>query len=86
MIRIFPDFSVQVSASSAGSGGGGLGGGSAGGGMLSPGAGPPLGRVPVVPGAGTGAQSAQGLGAYQKTEYSLNSCVSKTLSDGYNAA
>ncbi|XP_051802449.1 neuronal PAS domain-containing protein 3 [Acanthochromis polyacanthus] len=66
MIRIFPDFSVQVTASAAGgAAAGGGGGGGGGGGMV---AGPPVGRVPVpVPGAtnGTG-QSVQGISAYQQ--------------------
>lgn len=59
MIRIFPDFSVQVTASAAGgAGAGGAGGG--GGGMVT---GPPVGRVP---GATNGTpQSVQGIGAYQ---------------------
>lgn len=66
MIRIFPDFSVQVTASAAGgagAGGGGAGGG--GGGMVT---GPPVGRVPVpVPGATNGTQqSVQGITAYQQ--------------------
>ena len=66
MIRIFPDFSVQVTASAAGGavagGGGGGGGGS---GMVT---GPPVGRVPVpVPGATNGTpQSVQGITAYQQ--------------------
>lgn len=62
MIRIFPDFSVQVTASAGGGpGGGGSGGG--GGGMVT---GPPVGRVPVpVPGATNGnPQSVQGIGGY----------------------
>lgn len=63
MIRIFPDFSVQVTASAAGAAGVGGGGGGAGGGMV---AGPPVGRVPV-PGATNGTpQSLQGIGAYQQ--------------------
>ncbi|RVE56930.1 hypothetical protein OJAV_G00211050 [Oryzias javanicus] len=63
MIRIFPDFSVQVTASAAGAAGGG---GGAGGGMV---AGPPVGRVPV-PGATNGTpQSLQGISAYQQREY-----------------
>lgn len=64
MIRIFPDFSVQVTASAAGgAGGGGAGGG--GGGMVT---GPPVGRVPVpVPGATNGTpQGVQGISAYQQ--------------------
>lgn len=65
MIRIFPDFSVQVTASAGGgpgAGGGGAGGG--GGGMVT---GPPVGRVPVpVPGATNGNQSVQGITAYQQ--------------------
>uniref|UniRef100_A0A8C6PC94 Neuronal PAS domain-containing protein 3 n=1 Tax=Nothobranchius furzeri TaxID=105023 RepID=A0A8C6PC94_NOTFU len=62
MIRIFPDFSVQVTASAAG--GAGAGGGS-GGGMVT---GPAVGRVPVpVPGATNGTpQSVQGISAYQQ--------------------
>lgn len=70
MIRIFPDFSVQVTASGgvgAGGGGGGTGGG--GSGMVGAAPGPPLGRVPVVPvpGATNGTpQGVQGLGAYQQ--------------------
>lgn len=79
MIRIFPDFSVQVTASAGagpgaggsggvgggGGGGGGVGAGGGGGGMLT---GPPVGRVPVqVPGATNGTpQSVQGLGGYQQ--------------------
>lgn len=61
MIRIFPDFSVQVTASAAG--GSGTGGG--GGGMVT---GPPVGRVPVqVPGATNGTpQNVQGISAYQQ--------------------
>lgn len=69
MIRIFPDFSVQVTASAgagpgAGGGGGG-GGGVVGGGMVT---GPPVGRVPVqVPGATNGTpQSVQGISGYQQ--------------------
>ncbi|XP_033844226.1 neuronal PAS domain-containing protein 3 isoform X2 [Periophthalmus magnuspinnatus] len=78
MIRIFPDFSVQVTASAAGGAGGGSGvsgGGAAGGavsGMVNAASGPPLGRVPVVPGPGATngtPQSAQGLGAYQSDPY-----------------
>lgn len=64
MIRIFPDFSVQVTASAGGGpGAGGAGGG--GGGMVT---GPPVGRVPVqVPGATNGTpQSVQGITAYQQ--------------------
>ncbi|TNN33070.1 hypothetical protein EYF80_056768 [Liparis tanakae] len=59
MIRIFPDFSVQVTSSGPGIGGGG------GGGMMT---GPTLGRVPVpVPGATNGSpQSLQGISAYQQ--------------------
>lgn len=64
MIRIFPDFSVQVTASAGGgpgAGGGGAGGG--GGGMVT---GPPVGRVPV-PGTTNGTpQSVQGITAYQQ--------------------
>lgn len=73
MIRIFPDFSVQVTASGGaggaggvgGAGGAGGGGGGGGGGMVT---GPPVGRVPVqVPGATNGTpQSVQGLGGYQQ--------------------
>ena len=68
MIRIFPDFSVQVTSSAGGgaAGGGAGGAGGAGGGMVS---GPPVGRVPVpvpVPGATNGTQSVQGLGGYQQ--------------------
>ncbi|KAM9842265.1 neuronal PAS domain-containing protein 3 [Aulostomus maculatus] len=65
MIRIFPDFSVQVTASAAGGAGGGGGGG--GGGMVT---GPPVGRVPVpVPGATNGTpQSVQGITAYQQSD------------------
>lgn len=66
MIRIFPDFSVQVTASAgAGPGAGGGGGGGGGGGMVT---GPPVGRVPVqVPGATNGTQQGvQGLGGYQQ--------------------
>lgn len=64
MIRIFPDFSVQVTASAAGGAVGG-GGGGGGGGMVT---GPPVGRVPVqVPGATNGTpQSVQGITAYQQ--------------------
>uniref|UniRef100_A0A8C6PD66 Neuronal PAS domain-containing protein 3 n=1 Tax=Nothobranchius furzeri TaxID=105023 RepID=A0A8C6PD66_NOTFU len=64
MIRIFPDFSVQVTASAAG--GAGAGGGS-GGGMVT---GPAVGRVPVpVPGATNGTpQSVQGISAYQQSD------------------
>ncbi|XP_077587734.1 neuronal PAS domain-containing protein 3 isoform X1 [Stigmatopora nigra] len=59
MIRIFPDFSVQVTASAAGGGSGG------GGGMVS---GAPVGRMPV-PGATNGTQqSVQGLPSYQQSE------------------
>ncbi|XP_057714575.1 neuronal PAS domain-containing protein 3 isoform X4 [Corythoichthys intestinalis] len=59
MIRIFPDFSVQVTASAAGGGGGG------GGGMVS---GAPVGRMPV-PGATNGTpQSVQGLPSYQQSD------------------
>ncbi|KAK9534134.1 hypothetical protein VZT92_009202 [Zoarces viviparus] len=59
MIRIFPDFSVQVTAS--GPGGPGVGGGGGGGGMLT---GPPMGRGP---GATNGSpQSVQGISAYQQ--------------------
>ncbi|KAM4543148.1 neuronal PAS domain-containing protein 3 isoform 4-T4 [Odontesthes bonariensis] len=68
MIRIFPDFSVQVTASAAGgAGAGGVGGGSVGGGMVT---GPPVGRVPVpLPGATNGtSQSAQGITAYQQSD------------------
>lgn len=63
MIRIFPDFSVQVTASAGG--GPGVGGGGGGGGMVT---GPPVGRVPVqVPGATNGnPQSVQGINAYQQ--------------------
>ena len=58
MIRIFPDFSVQVTASAAGGPGGGGGGG-----MVT---GPQLGRLPV-PGATNGTpQGVQGLGGYQQ--------------------
>ncbi|XP_028993786.1 neuronal PAS domain-containing protein 3 isoform X2 [Betta splendens] len=66
MIRIFPDFSVQVTASAAGGAGAG-GGGAGGGGMVS---GPPVGRVPVpVSGATNGTpQSVQGLSAYQPSD------------------
>eukprot|EP00064_Thunnus_orientalis_P022960 superscaffoldBa00008240_g23183 len=65
MIRIFPDFSVQVTASAAGGAVGGGGGGGGGGGMVT---GPPVGRVPVpVPGATNGTpQSVQGITAYQQ--------------------
>lgn len=69
MIRIFPDFSVQVTAAASGGAGAGAGGGGGGagggGGMLT---GPPVGRVPVpVPGATNGSpQSVAGLGAYQQ--------------------
>lgn len=63
MIRIFPDFSVQVTASAGG--GPGVGGSGGGGGMVT---GPPVGRVPVpvpVPGAANGTpQSVQGIGGY----------------------
>lgn len=63
MIRIFPDFSVQVTASAGGGPGAGGGGGGGGGGMV---AGPPVGRVPV-PGATNGTpQSVQGITAYQQ--------------------
>ncbi|KAK2826799.1 hypothetical protein Q5P01_021013 [Channa striata] len=64
MIRIFPDFSVQVTASATGGAGGG-GGGGGGGGMVT---GPPVGRVPVpVPGATNGTpQSVQGI-TYQQS-------------------
>ncbi|XP_076022168.1 neuronal PAS domain-containing protein 3 [Genypterus blacodes] len=63
MIRIFPDFSVQVTASA----GGGVGGGGGGGGMVT---GPPVGRVPVqLPGTTNGAQqSVQGIAAYQQSD------------------
>lgn len=58
MIRIFPDFSVQVTAS--GGGGPGVGGGG-GGGMVT---GPQVGRLP---GATNGTpQSVQGITAYQQ--------------------
>lgn len=62
MIRIFPDFSVQVTATAAGGAGAG---GAGGGGMVS---GPPVGRVPVpVPGATNGTQQGvQGITAYQQ--------------------
>ncbi|KAM6918111.1 neuronal PAS domain-containing protein 3 [Lycodopsis pacificus] len=61
MIRIFPDFSVQVTAS--GPGGPGVGGGGGGGGMLT---GPPMGRGP---GATNGSpQSVQGISAYQQSD------------------
>ncbi|XP_068195303.1 LOW QUALITY PROTEIN: neuronal PAS domain-containing protein 3 [Antennarius striatus] len=64
MIRIFPDFSVQVTAS-AGGGPGTGGGGGGGGGMVS---GPPVGRVPV-PGATNGTpQGVQGITAYQQSD------------------
>lgn len=56
MIRIFPDFSVQVTASGPGGGGGG-------GGMLS---GPPVGRVPVSGATNGSPQSVQGITAYQQ--------------------
>nr|XP_020467194.1 neuronal PAS domain-containing protein 3 isoform X4 [Monopterus albus] len=68
MIRIFPDFSVQVTASGAGgAGAGGVGGGGGSGGMVT---GPPVGRVPVpVPGATNGTpQSVQGIAAYQQSD------------------
>ncbi|XP_067470441.1 neuronal PAS domain-containing protein 3 isoform X1 [Thunnus thynnus] len=67
MIRIFPDFSVQVTASAAGGAVGGGGGGGGGGGMVT---GPPVGRVPVpVPGATNGTpQSVQGITAYQQSD------------------
>lgn len=64
MIRIFPDFSVQVTASAGGGPGvGGSGGGGVGGSMVT---GPPVGRVPVpVPGATNGTpQNVQGIGGY----------------------
>lgn len=64
MIRIFPDFSVQVTASAGGGPGvGGSGGGGGGGSMVT---GPPVGRVSVpVPGATNGnPQSVQGIGGY----------------------
>lgn len=67
MIRIFPDFSVQVTASAgAGPGAGGAGGGGGGGGGMV--TGPPVGRVPMqVPGATNGTpQSVQGITAYQQ--------------------
>lgn len=65
MIRIFPDFSVQVTASAGAGPGAGGGGGGGGGGMVT---GPPVGRVPVqVPGATNGTpQSVQGIGGYQQ--------------------
>lgn len=65
MIRIFPDFSVQVTASAGGGPGAGGGGGGGGGGMV---AGPQVGRVPVqVPGATNGTpQGVQGITAYQQ--------------------
>lgn len=50
MIRIFPDFSVQVTASAAGTGGGG--------GMVT---GPPVGRVPIQGATNGTSQSAQGI-------------------------
>ncbi|XP_070776424.1 neuronal PAS domain-containing protein 3 [Enoplosus armatus] len=68
MIRIFPDFSVQVTASAGGGpGAGGGGGGGGGGGMMT---GPPVGRVPVpVPGTTNGTpQSVQGITAYQQSD------------------
>ncbi|XP_077945317.1 neuronal PAS domain-containing protein 3 isoform X1 [Gasterosteus aculeatus] len=58
MIRIFPDFSVQVTASGPGGGGGG-------GGMLS---GPPVGRVPVSGATNGSPQSVQGITAYQQSD------------------
>ncbi|XP_043998596.1 neuronal PAS domain-containing protein 3 isoform X1 [Gambusia affinis] len=66
MIRIFPDFSVQVTASATGGIGSGGGGGGAGG-MVT---GPPVGRVPVpVPGATNGTpQGVQGISAYQQSD------------------
>ncbi|XP_038585429.1 neuronal PAS domain-containing protein 3 isoform X2 [Micropterus salmoides] len=66
MIRIFPDFSVQVTASAGGGpGAGGGGGGGGGGGMMT---GPPVGRVPV-PGTTNGTpQSVQGITAYQQSD------------------
>ncbi|XP_039641381.1 neuronal PAS domain-containing protein 3-like [Perca fluviatilis] len=61
MIRIFPDFSVQVTAS--GGGGPGVGGGGGGGGMVT---GPQVGRLP---GATNGTpQSVQGITAYQQSD------------------
>ncbi|KAM9354702.1 neuronal PAS domain-containing protein 3 [Pholidichthys leucotaenia] len=64
MIRIFPDFSVQVTASAAGGAVAG-GGGGGGGGMVT---GPAVGRVPV-PGATNGTpQSVQGMTAYQQSD------------------
>lgn len=78
MIRIFPDFSVQVTASAAGgAGAGGGGGGGGGGGMVT---GPPVGRVPVpVPGATNGTpQSVQGITAYQQRY--VGSCRKTTCS------
>lgn len=64
MIRIFPDFSVQVTAPATG-GVGSAGGGSGAGGMVT---GPPVGRLPVpVPGATNGTpQGVQGVSAYQQ--------------------
>ncbi|XP_038162969.1 LOW QUALITY PROTEIN: neuronal PAS domain-containing protein 3 [Cyprinodon tularosa] len=63
MIRIFPDFSVQVTASATGGVGSGGGGGGAAG-MVT---GPPVGRVPVpVPGASNG--TPQGMSAYQQSD------------------
>ncbi|XP_047197783.1 neuronal PAS domain-containing protein 3 [Hippoglossus stenolepis] len=60
MIRIFPDFSVQVTASAAGGPGGGGGGG-----MVT---GPQLGRLPG-PGATNGTpQGVQGLTGYQQSD------------------
>lgn len=56
MIRIFPDFSVQVTAAAAGGGGGG-------GGMVT---GPPVGRVPVQGATNGSPQSVQGLSGYQQ--------------------
>ena len=55
MIRIFPDFSVQVTAA---------GGGGAGGGMA---AGPAVGRLPVPGGAPNGnPQNVPGIANYQQ--------------------
>lgn len=83
MIRIFPDFSVQVTTSAGGGpGAGGAGGGGGGGGMVN---GPPVGRVPVpVPGATNGTpQSVQGISAYQQRY--VESCRRTTcgISDGH---
>ncbi|KAM9707480.1 neuronal PAS domain-containing protein 3 isoform 2-T2 [Menidia menidia] len=68
MIRIFPDFSVQVTSSVAGgAGAGGVGGSNGSGGIVT---GPPVGRVPVpVPGTSNGTpQNAQGISAYQQSD------------------